>query len=411
MKPMLVSSLLVLSTSLLNGCSTTSEVRPYVDKNSLSETMQRGLVFSLPKTIFEVKITYSLYDKSVWSSDVHGKPIKTDKDGKLLSPKSKAKIIVVEKPIEVSTKTIADPSVRFVFDPESLNGFSKDTDMTIDLTANGMLKSTNLDIKDKTKDIVSNVTGTVFNLAKIAAVAGEDIVELTLVKDVKVSRIIDPSDMDFKSNNSMFEAKYSDMNKSEGLFGDISIPEVVVSLLSPTDIKGLSTTDLTRLKDGKGSFKPLSGFPYRAGSSVRVVITVDDLELYDFYHMVAQSGGLALIPINAKSFTNVTQGLSFGDDGASLIKFTSKGTSRGEALSLTTKETTNAILSGVKDIDQTKLDKLKKDKELLDAEAALETAEKATNIQAKIDLLKKEKELIDAELALIEAKKKQEAPK
>lgn len=407
MKNILASSLVILSISTLVGCSTTSKVKPYTHANSLSTTMQQGVVFSLPKTLFEVKITYSLYDKVIWPADAHGKPKKTDKDGKLLAPK-KARIVVVDKPVEVSAKTIPDQSARFVIDPESLNGFSKGTDITLELTGNGMLKSTNIGIKDKTKEIISSVTGTIFNLAMIAAVAGEDVVELSLVKDVTITRVIDPSAMDFKKSDSSFVAEYSDKDKSEGLFGKPDIPEVVLSLVSPTDIKALSIIDMSSLKDDKGNYQPLNGFPYRAGNSVEVIVKVNDQEVYDAYYTVAQGGGLALIPVNAKSFSDITQGMSFGNDGSSLISYSSKGTSQGEAISLTARETTNAILTGLQGIEQTKLDKLKKEKEMLDAEQTLNTAEKVANIQAQIDLLKKEKELIDAELELKEAKKKQE---
>lgn len=410
MKDKYVSSLFVLIAISLAGCSTTSDVRPYIESNHISETMQKGIVYSLPKTIFEVKIIYSLYDKVTWEADDHGKPKKIDKDGKPLPPKSTARVVVVDKPIEIISKTISDKSARFVFDPDSLNGFSKDTDIAIDLTPNGLIKSTNLDVKDKIKEIISNITGTLVNLAKIAAVAGNDVVELTLVKDVKVSRLIDPSTMDFKEKNGIYTATYSDIEKSQDIFADLEVPEIVLSINSPTDIKSISVINTTDLrKDDKGQIKPLNGFPYRVGASVEIVVKVEDIDVYDSYHMVAQAGGLALIPISAKSFTNITQGFSFGDDGSSLVKFSSKGTSRGEALSVSTKETTNTIFTGIKDIDQAKIDKIKKEKELLDAESSLNATESVSNMQAKIDLLKKEKELIDTELALKEAKKKQEA--
>ena len=253
------------------------------------------------------------------------------------------------------------------------------------------------------------MTETVFNLAKIAAVAGRDVdvVELVHIKDVTASRTIDPSVLEFTEKDGIFIAKYSDAEKAEGLF-DITTPEVVVSLSSRTDIKSLSEDTSSNLKNKKGKMCALSGFPYRVGGSVKVSVSVDDLEVYDNYHILAQAGGVALIPVNTKSFSDIVQGLSFSDDGSVLLKFTSKGTSRGEEISSTLKESSSSILSGIQGIEQAKLDKLKKEKELLDAEESLKKAEKLTEIQARIDLLKKEKELIDAELALEEAKKKQQ---
>ena len=157
MKVKLISSILVLYSSVLFGCATTSDIKPYTVQPQLSASLQERVVFSLPRTILEVKITYSLYDKKVWPADAHGNPINKDKDGKLLSPKTTARIVAIDKPIEVSTKTIPDQDMRFIFDSESLKGFAKDTDITIDLTNNGMLKGTNIDVKDKTKEIVLNL--------------------------------------------------------------------------------------------------------------------------------------------------------------------------------------------------------------------------------------------------------------
>jgi hypothetical protein len=342
-----------------------------------------------------------LYDKKVWPADAHGNPSKKDKDGNLLAPKSTARVVTVDKPIEILIKTIPDQDMRFIFDSESLEGFAKSTDITLDLTNNGILKATNIDVKDKTKEIVSNATETVFNLAKIAAIAGEDVVELVLKKDVTVSRVIDPSSLTFNEIDGVFIAVYSDAEKAKGLF-NITTPEVVISLASRSDLKSLSQATSSTLKNEAGKAVTLSGFPYRSGGAVKVSVKVDDLEVYDNYHMFAQAGGVAVIPVNAKSFSDITQGLSFSEDGSVLIRYTSKGTSTGEAISSTVKESTGSILSGLQSIEKAKIDKLKGEKDLLDAKESLKRAE----IQARIDLLKKEKELIDAELALEEAKKK-----
>ena len=95
MKVKLISSILVLYSSVLFGCATTSDIKPYTVQPQLSASLQEGVVFSLPRTILEVKITYSLYDKKVWPADAHGNPIKKDKDGKLLSPKTTARIVAI----------------------------------------------------------------------------------------------------------------------------------------------------------------------------------------------------------------------------------------------------------------------------------------------------------------------------
>jgi hypothetical protein len=123
--------------------------------------------------------------------------------------------------------------------------------------------------------------------------------------------------------------------------------------------------------------------------------------------MFTQAGGVAIIPVSAKTFSNITQGISFSEEGAFLAKYASKGTSVGESVSAVAKDTTSDIFTGIKNVGQTKLDKLKHEKELLDAKKALNDQESLADTQAKIDKLKKDKELIDAEVALAESKKKQ----
>jgi hypothetical protein len=375
---------------------------------STPSEIQKGIVFSLPRTILESTITYSLYERKVWASDAQGNPKKTDKDGKLVPPKSISKVVVVDKPIQVLTKAIPDPRMRFIFDVDSLGGFSKSTDITLELTSNGLIKSSNIVVEDKTKEIISNATGTLVNLAKIAAVAGTDVVELALVKDVAVSRIIDPSDLTFTGTSDKYSATYKDSTKAQALFDSgITVPEVTVIFCGDRDISQNIQIKSDTIVSDKKQPGVIHGLPYRVGSPLRVTISVDDREIYDQFHMFTQAGGVAIIPVSARTFSNITQGISFSEDGAFLAKYASKGTSVGESVSAVAKDTTSEIFTGIKAVGQTKLDKLKNDKELLDARKALNDQESLTDTQAKIDKLKKDKELIDAEVALAESKKKQ----
>ena len=84
---------------------------------------------------------------------------------------------------------------------------------------------------------------------------------------------------------------------------------------------------------------------------MRVTIAVDDREVYDQFHMVAQAGVIASIPLSAKAFSDITQGIVFSEDGAFLIRYASKGTSVGESISATARDTTSSILTGAKDVD------------------------------------------------------------
>ena len=408
MKYLLSRSVLALAVLfVLAGCTTTSVIRSYSSPETPGK-IQGGIVFSLPKTILETTITYSLYEKKIWISDAQGNPKKTDKDMKPISPKSISKIVIIDKPIQVTTKTIADPGMRFIFDVDSLNGFSKTTDITLELTNNGLIKSANSVVQDKSKEIISNATATLVNLAKIAAVAGTDVAELVLIKEVTVSRTIDPSELAFSSSNNKFIATYSDKNKATAIFDSgIVVPEVTLRFTGDIDISKSIQIKPDSVVGKNNQPGIINGIPYRVGSPMRVNISIDDREVYDQFQVFAQAGGLSFVPISAKAFSDITQGISFSEDGSFITKYASKGTSVGESVSAAGKDTTNAIFTGIKDVEQTKLDKLKKEKEILDARKALDDQESLADTQTKIDKLKKEKELIDAEIALAESKKKQ----
>src|ERR1700675_2863451 len=59
---------LVALILLLTGCATTAEVRPYSAPSKASD-IQKGVVFSLPKTVVELTIVYSQYERKVWVTD------------------------------------------------------------------------------------------------------------------------------------------------------------------------------------------------------------------------------------------------------------------------------------------------------------------------------------------------------
>ncbi|MFQ2301071.1 hypothetical protein ACK32U_15100 [Aeromonas dhakensis] len=396
--------LVSITALMVGGCSTTAVIKPYVPNSEFSSNIPKGLVFSLPKTLMQMEITYSLYEKKTWPADAQGNAIKKDDKNIPTAPKSSSKIVSVDVPVKTTTKNIPDHNLRFSFDPATLNGFFKDTEVNVELTADGMLKTTNAIIKDKTKEIVANSVGTIVNAVKIAAVAGTDVVELVKIKDVTVIRLIDISELTFtKQNDGKYLASYSDADMASELFENISTPEVKVSFISSMDV-----SPFTKIKasDESKSAVELDGIPYRVGGQLKVVISINDLESFSLYTNFAQASGLSVLPLKSKIFTDTTQGITFSDDGSYLSKTTSKTTSQGEALSLTLKDNSNAVFSALKELDQVTLDKVKKEKEILDAQNALIGSNNTSDLQLKLDKLKKEKELIDAELALKEAKKK-----
>lgn len=380
----IIIGILILLASFFIGCTTTSRIKPISVNNDDPTNLSCGVAFSLPKTILELKITYSLSEKKTWQADAHGNFIKTDKEANLIAPKSIARVVLIDKPIEIKTKIIADSKMTFIFNPEDLSGFTKDTEITIELTKDGLIKTTNMVVADKSKEIAKNFTETAFNIAKFAAVAGVDAVEITPIREAIVIEQLDPANLLFEKKDKLYVANYSALDEAKKIFVDLEIPEVVVKIIAGVDLAKISNIASTDLNIDNKKITQLNGFPYRIPGAAKIIISINDQVVYSDYHIFAQAGGVAFVPINAKAFSNITQGLNFSDDSAVMTKYSSKGTSVGEALSLTTKETSAIMVERIKDLQ-------------------------ISELQNKIDIMKKEKELIEAELALQEAKRKKKA--
>jgi len=375
---------LILSIAFITGCSTTGRITPIAVSGDDGAAVSRGVAFVLPKTILELKITYSLYEKRIWQAGPDGNPKKTDEQGKPILPHPITRLVLIEKPIEIAVRTIPDSKMSFAFDTEALGAFTKKTDITIKLSESGFIKTTNLVVEDKAKEIVKDLAETTIGLAKLAAAAGTDVAEMILLEEVTVNRQIDPADLDFTKDGELYTAKYSDFEKAELIFDDLEPPEIVVKIVANVNLAEYSSVASTDLKSSGEDIEELDGIPYRIPGAAKVVVSMDDIEVYSKYHIFSQAGGMAFVPISAEAFSDVTQGLEFGDEGFALVKYSSKVTAQGKALSAAGKETTATLVKGAKD---------------------LRTAE----IQAKLDMIKKETELIKAETALAEAIKKKKA--
>jgi hypothetical protein len=374
---------LILSIAFITGCSTRGRITPIAVRVDDGAAVSRGVAFVLPKTILELQITYSLYKKKTWPEDPNGNPKKTDEQRKPITPKT-SEVVLVEKPIGIAVITIPDSKMSFAFDSDALGAFTKKTDITIKLSESGFIKTTNLVVEDKAKEIVRDLAETTVGLAKFAAVAGTEVVEMILLDEITVNRQIDPAVLKFKKDGELYTAEYSDFEKAELIFEDSGTPAIVVKIVANVNLAEYSSVVSTNLKSCGEDLDELDGIPYRIPGAAKVVVSMDDIEVYSKYHIFSQAGGIAFVPISAEAFSDVTQGLEFADEGFALVKYSSKVTAQGEALSAAAKETKATLVKGAKD---------------------LRTAE----IQAKLDTIKKETELIKAETALAEAIKKKKA--
>ena len=208
---------LILSIAFITGCSTRGRITPIEFNPENATAVSRGVAFVLPKTILELEITYSLYKKKIWPEDPNGNPKKIDDKGNPNTPKL-TDLVRVEKPIAIATIIIPDTKMSFAFDTESLDAFTKKTDITIKLSDNGFIKTTNLIVEDKAKEIIKDLAQTAVDLAKFAAVGGTEVAEIILLDEVTVTRHIDPAELKFEKEGEFYIAKYSDYEKAEKIF-------------------------------------------------------------------------------------------------------------------------------------------------------------------------------------------------
>lgn len=421
MKKVLLFSGTAVIGMALSACSSVSKVTPYTAENI--EVVQSGVMFSLPKSLIKLDITYSLYTKLIWESNPDGSAKKVDENGTSIPPKSQSKVVLIETPVKVSTFEIPDEEMRFVFSTSSMDSSFKEKDFNLVLSKEGIIKSFSSEVVDKSAEVVGSVSGIALNLAKIAAVAGVDVTEMIKDKDISVSRILDLDDLTFSSASGKHTAVYNDYDTISGLSNSYTWPEVKIEFSADYEISkrlSLSSSSLVIAKeqpdtnkieegDSKGGTGDkssgetelsITGIPYRISGIVSATVSIDDAEVLEKPLSVVHAGPIAYIPIESGAFESNTHVLEFYDNTAQLSKFQSKGGGNAANLANALKGASDEILSTAKELNtlkiQTEIDKLKKQKELLDAREALEGTE-ISKLQDQIDLLKKQQELVDAQ--------------
>jgi hypothetical protein len=421
MNKVLLYLAIVVIGMALTSCSSVSKVTPYTADNI--EVVQSGVMFSLPKSLIKLDITYSLYTKIIWASNPDGSAKKVDGNGNPLPPKSKSKVAVIETPVKVSTFEIPDERMRFVFSTSSMDSSFKEKEFNLVLSKEGIIKSFSSVATDKSSEVVGSVSGIALNLAKIAAVAGVDVTEMIKDKDISVSRILDLDDLVFSSVSDKYTSVYNDHEKISGLSDRYIWPVVKIEFSADYEISkrlSLSSSSLVLTKEHLESYKKnggspkeksngssskdselsISGIPYRISGIVSATVSVDEVEVLEKPLSVVHAGPVAYIPIDSGAFESNTHVLEFYDNTGQLSKFQAKGGGSAANFASALKGASDEALSTAKELNtlkiQTEIDKLKKQKELLDAKEAIEGTE-ISKLQGQIELLKKQQELVGAQ--------------
>ena len=104
----------------------------------------------------------------------------------------------MEKPIDITTGLVQDPTLAFKLDLEDLRAFSVDTKTAFIFDDQALLNKITSTTSDKSADIIKGVTKTAINIARMSAgvraMCYPEPSEVTYIDDFTVSEEIDSED-------------------------------------------------------------------------------------------------------------------------------------------------------------------------------------------------------------------------
>lgn len=388
------------------GCAPAVRVAPF---QPAAAAVLKGIVFYLPKNVLEVTIAYTEYEKKVWPADSRGRAVKKGKNGRAIEPVV-TQYAVVADPVAVKLRTLPDRGLGFLLDPDSLQGVLYDSKLTLETFGDGRLKAINGSATDTTADVAVHAGKAAFQLAKIAAVAGETVTELKKLRTFEVVRRIDPADLAFTKKGDRFEAVYCDRTAMQALLPQATTPDVVnITLSADTDLGALSRIHATALTIDGEPASELRGMPYRVARPVEVTVTADNFEqqtsrvLYADTLSFVQAGGIALVPVQGKMFSTAACAVEFFDKDGALKKYAASATSPAEAASKAAAAMAADAARQLEDLNTLELElrlaRLKKERDILDAEKDIGELD-PESLTSRTERLKQLRALIEAELAL-----------
>jgi len=364
----------------LTGCVSYITVRPYNPNTGAGPNVQTGLVYYLPKTLIDAKVTYSLYEENTWKADVHGNAIKTNKNG-LLAPEKSANVIDLDTAPEILLVTIPDSKLGFTLDPTDMVRFGVGIkDGKFEVNEDGMLTSAGVSFQDKSLEAAQGFLKTGIALAKLAAVAKitDTVTERKLLKQVVVRKILDLSDFsvkvrsDYAYNFDSEARRYLGQNAGNG----VSVPKAELILTLPDTYRAnasATSSDVVAALNPKDK-DSVHGIVSRIPAKVHVRFTVGDLAIADTYQPFAQVGGFSFAQISSRRFTEYTTGVTVSPTRGSLTQFTINVTSAAAALAGSSQSVSETSAAAVKDFS---VEQMKAETARLNAEADLIKAQKA----------------------------------
>jgi hypothetical protein len=148
-----VALIIFLAAILTTACTTTLTTVPVTSKDPVSP---EGVVYYLPRAVFEVSVTQELVNCRVVIT------------GATLIDRRATLVLDVVTSADVTTHLVADTVTPYSVKYEALKNGLKATKATMVLYPNGTLKSVNVTIEDKTTETIANVVQTGIKIAALA---------------------------------------------------------------------------------------------------------------------------------------------------------------------------------------------------------------------------------------------------
>lgn len=420
----------IVALLALSGCAGSVRLHP-ADPSAL---LQEGIVYYLPITRLKITVPYTVVEERVWRivprsewegrashaptrHDDYGRPVVVDADGAALKLQKDGAAVVpaieqyvleqkspplrqlrVRQGVEVKPVTVADRRMAFRIDPESLHAFAVATDKAkISLTPEGILQGVNVEFQDRTAEMAVGWLKTGIAVARIAGgVGGKELREETVVKVVEITREIGFDDCTATPDATpdgawrmvyQVEPQSSEFGAvigSSAAFDAAARDGVTVELQADRNLKTLSCLDAAAVTalppwTGDDDDRVLDGILFRVPAPVRLTVRVAGVTAITTSLPVAQAGGFACVPLRSRPFTDRQFGIRVSETTGGATEYSFSGSSSGERVAKTLEGAAGTSAASLKELDsaaaQREIDRLKKQKELLDARRALEEAQ------------------------------------
>lgn len=366
-------SLMVVPAALalvLGGCAAQLRSIPVVEGAAVT---QPGVVYALPKSVLTLNCEYALVEDREWYALADNQPDKTSKDDKPAMPLSTPVRKLIAVTAEVAKVTLADSSALYRIDPDSLRRFQVAVpEAKVTMSDQGLVTGLNVQLADKSAEMISSVLSTAFSVVKLAAVAGERprVIERVELGRIRGQRVLDPT------TPGVFTVDGNDLVYSDSAAAKIQAANSLQWSLDPPDVTVRIVGGAARLAklQGGSAAGAADGLVVAVPAQFAVTVAVDSAPQQTQLFSFARAGGIAVLPIGSAAFESRTFAMTASATTGQVTEFGATNTSGGERFTKVLQDSMVEIAKARGDLLDAQVAIAQKEKALVDARKALEDA-------------------------------------